>query len=527
MVRRRFFVFANRPRVLSVVFLAEGRSAGSGVTSFPAVSAPSPREPTAEDRLADGQPSTDSTLESLERDRLLELLRRFGRNPGSFLVLYDAPWRYFVDPLAEGAVCYIEVNRTAVVWCDPLCAQDRVGGLLARFTRAMRARGLRVCLVAVEEDTARLALGAGYAVLKIGEEPVFDLGAWRRPRGDPGKKLRWCLNHARRAGVTVTEYRAADGRDPALEEELMVARRDWEASLGRRPVRSFLRAAPLAEIRHKRVFLARRAGRLEAVLACSPVFGRNGWYLEDLIRVPGAVNGATELVVVEAMERLGAAGASFASLGIAPLRGSGEQMDRRAGWMARALHVGFERFDRQFHFASLSRFKAKFRPTAWEPRYVAFNPPRPSVGLARAVISVLDPTPAPEARPRTVSSSGSRVLVGAQALLLGLASLLVLAGNPVGDRVGSVATLLAPVGLAGMVIAVLLWVLAARMARGEGLLVRALAVALEAGIALATLGRLHHGRGVALDVVSLLVAGTVLVLAFRPAEHADVPDDAS
>jgi len=486
------------------------------------VSAPSPREPTAEAAVpADLHPETAT----LDRDGLHRLLRRFGRNPGSFLVLYDAPWRFFVDPSTAGAVCYIEVSRTAVVWGDPLCAPERVEGLLAEFTRAMRRRGLRVCLVAVDEDTARIALGGGYAVLKIGEEPVFDLGTWRRPRGDPGKKLRWCLNHARRAGVAVSEYRPAEGRDPALEDELVAARQAWEASLGRRPVRSFLRAAPLAEIRHKRVFLARRAGRLEAVLACSPVYGRDGWYLEDLIRVPGAVNGATELLVVEAMERLGASGASFASLGIAPLRGSEDQLDRRAGWMARALHVGFERFDRQFHFASLSRFKAKFRPTGWEPRYVAFNPPRPSVGLARAVISVLDPPPSPEAVPRTAAPTGRRVLVAAQALLLGLASLLVLAGNPAGHRVGSVATLLAPVGLAGMVFAVLLWVLAARMGRGEGLLVRVLAVALEAGVALATLGRLHHGRGVPLDVASLIVAGTVLVFALKPPDGAEAAGD--
>ena len=33
-------------------------------------------------------------------------------------------------------------------------------------------------------------------------------------------------------------------------------------------------------------------------------------------------------------------------------------------------------------------------PSAWEPRYAAFLPARPSVRLARAAISVLDPEPA-------------------------------------------------------------------------------------------------------------------------------------
>src|SRR4029453_2600422 len=60
-----------------------------------------------------------------------------------------------------------------------------------------------------------------------------------------------------------------------------------------------------------------------------PVHGRNGWYLEDLVRRPGTVTGATELLIVEALERLAASGFEFAPLGIAPLRGSDRQMDRR------------------------------------------------------------------------------------------------------------------------------------------------------------------------------------------------------
>src|SRR5207248_11321076 len=107
------------------------------------------------------------------------------------------------------------------------------------------------------------------------------LAKWSRPRGDPGKHLRWALNRARRAGVEVQEYRPADGRDPRVEREIAGARAAWEASLGRREVRSFLRAEPLAEAERKRVLLARIEGRLVAVLACAPVYGRDGWYLED------------------------------------------------------------------------------------------------------------------------------------------------------------------------------------------------------------------------------------------------------
>jgi phosphatidylglycerol lysyltransferase len=150
-------------------------------------------------------------------------------------------------------------------------------------------------------------------------------------------------------------------------------------------------AAPLALAEHKRIFLARRHGRLVAVLACIPVHGRNGWYLEDLVRRPGTVTGATELLVVEALECLATSGAEFATLGIAPLRGSDRQMDRRARWLRGVLKLTFERFDARYHFASLSRFKSKFRPSGWESRYATFLPRFPTPGLVRAVIAVLDP----------------------------------------------------------------------------------------------------------------------------------------
>ena len=52
----------------------------------------------------------------------------------------------------------------------------------------------------------------------------------------------------------------------------------------------------------KRYFIAMRHGRMEGFLACSPVYARKGWYLEDLLRRPDAVNGATEALVLAAIE---------------------------------------------------------------------------------------------------------------------------------------------------------------------------------------------------------------------------------
>lgn len=350
--------------------------------------------------------------------------------------MYEGPWSLFESQRVDGGVPYVEAHRTALAWGDPLGAPEDAATLLGEFTAAMRARGLRVCMVPVQEGMARLAMDQGHAVLKIGEEPVFDLTTWHRPRGDPGKRLRWAMNHARRAGVEIEEAERGD-RDPAVDREIAGVRAAWEAALGRRPVRSFMRAAPLALAEHKRIFLARHHGDLVAVLGCVPVHGRDGWYLEDLVRLPDSVTGATELLIVEALERLSARGARFATLGIAPLRGSDRQMDRRARWLARLLRVALERFDDRYHFASLGRFKAKFRPTGWEARYVTFLPPRPSVGLIRAVASVLDPQPAGPAAARGRATALQAVAIGVGVAIV---VLLVRRSSGAGAEDGSAAT---------------------------------------------------------------------------------------
>ncbi len=319
------------------------------------------------------------------REAVLGLLRRHGRSPLSFLLRYDAPWRAFVA--AEGAVCFLPARGAAVVWSDPLCAPADTEVLLHRFNSAMRAARLGVCLLAVDELTARAALACRYSVLKVGEEPWFELASWLPPAGNRGKNLRWCVNRARREGVFVEE---ANRDDPRLEHELRDLLSKWEAVVGRPVARSVLRPSPLDEVEEKRIFLARRDGRLEAFAACSPIYARGGWYVEDLFRAPGAVNGASELLVVETLAGLRGNGARSAALGIAPFRGSGEQLDRRARWIGHTLTFAVRYLDRRYGFASLAGYEAKYEPSAWTPRYVAFSPPWPRPRVVRAAVRFLD-----------------------------------------------------------------------------------------------------------------------------------------
>jgi phosphatidylglycerol lysyltransferase len=335
--------------------------------------------PAAGARPAGVVASRRMTLEG--RDSVLEAFERHGTSPLSFLVRYDAPWRAF--GLGEGVVCYLEARRAAVGWSDPLCAPGDLAELLRGFARAMRAERRGICLIAVSEATARVALESGFSALKIGEEPWFDLVTWRPPHGNRGKKLRWAVNHARRAAVTIEEFR------PGGEDEVAAVVERWRASLHRPEPHSFMRTAPLEQVHRKRLFLARRGGSVDALLSCAPLPAADSWYLEDLLRVPEAVNGTTELLVVEGLARLAEDGAAGAAFALAPMRGVSTQLDPRARRLGRLLALSFRSFDRRYGFRAIARYEGRFEPSEWRPRYVAFLPAFPRPAVVRAAVRYL------------------------------------------------------------------------------------------------------------------------------------------
>lgn len=317
-----------------------------------------------------------------DRARVLELVARMGVNPFSFCLRYNAPWRYLFGSGVEGAVAYLELDRVALVWSDPLAAPADADALLAEATAELRGRGLRTCLVLVGEETATRALAAGYAVLKIGEQPFFELSEWRQPRGDPGKHLRWCLNRAVRAGIVIRPY------EPRDEQAVTDVLRSWERGLGRPAAQSFLRASPLTLAGEKRLYVAAGGGGIEAIVACTPSAGEH-WFLEDMVRRPTAPTGTTEALVVGTLGRLAADGASLAWMDIAPLRGSTRQLDGRAQLLFRAAQPAISLFDSRYRFRGLTTYVEKFVPTGWASRYVALNPAWPTLRVIRAVSSLL------------------------------------------------------------------------------------------------------------------------------------------
>lgn len=334
--------------------------------------------------LTDERVAQDSA--SVADPQLALMVARYGHEHQSFLLLYGAAKVWWLhDP--EAAIVYQQLGRVVVITAAPLTAPEHLAEVLAQFLTFCRAQTLDCLMLPIGPLTAAAAEQCGMGLLSIGESGYFRLSDWK-PAGDRGKKVRAGVNQARKVGITVTPYEPYV--DLAMQREIKKLCRLW---LGTREVDALswlLELDPFKLSEHKRYFLARDAeGRLEGFLACSPIPARQGWYLEDLLKRPGAERGVSELLVVEALKHLAGEGAQLATLGTSPL--AGDQPARRFKATAAILRLIYQHLELFYHFRTLHRFKAKFAPSFIEPEYIAIYPPRIRMRQVRAVIRLFEP----------------------------------------------------------------------------------------------------------------------------------------
>jgi hypothetical protein len=319
---------------------------------------------------------------------LIELVFRYGYEHQSFVSLYGEHevWRN-VRP--EAAVIYRRVGRLVVVGGAPLASGEDLREATDRFLEFCRAQNLDCVMTPIGSEAAEIARQCGMGLLKIGESGYFKLPGWK-PAGDRGKKVRAGVNQARKAGIVVERYDPRTNPDCDLKTEIETLCQRWLDSREVEPLGWLLELDPFLLSEHKRYFLARKkGGRLEAMLACCPIPLRKGWYLEDLIRLPDADRGVSELLVAEALDALASEGAELATLATSPLAGVGEAGDFKIiAWM---LNLIYQHLDAFYHFKALHRFKSKFAPSFIDSEFAAIYPPRIRLRLILGLIRTLDP----------------------------------------------------------------------------------------------------------------------------------------
>ena len=321
---------------------------------------------------------------------LLRLHELHGYNAHS-LVGIASGVRFWSSPETDGAINFNEFGKVWLVPGEPLAGPDSQAALTDRFLRLASAKGRTVAFFPASERFAKHSNQLGLRVVKIGSAPYFDLATWS-PRGDRAKKARAGTNQAFRAGIRVTKVISIDEK---LISEANRLCKSW-LTTRRSPTKfGWLFSVDLFQhSERKKYFTARDAtGRLVGFLAASPIPARQGWYLEDILRLPQAPNGTADLLVVEALKSLKRDGAKLATLGTAPMAMEGTfdsliKCSPRLSQVTRLVATVFTIF---YNFDGVRRFKAKFAPSWWESEYVLISqnitaPPRVIYAFVQAVV---------------------------------------------------------------------------------------------------------------------------------------------
>lgn len=338
-----------------------------------------------------------------ERERVLALLERHGWNATSFQTL-EAGFRYWFDD-EDACVAYVETGGAWVVAGAPICAMSRLPEVSARFTAAALAAGRRVAFFAAER---RMVEGAALDGFYVGEQPVWDATRWQDTVAAT-RSLREQLRRAHNKGVVVRRVDAGEleaGAPLRVAIEALIER--WRHDKPMAPMGFLVDVQPFDFAAERRYFVAEREGAVVGFLAAVPIYARRGWLLEDFLRDPRAPNGTAEALIDAAMRALAAEGSRYVTLGLAPLSGPVK------GWLRLARRLSSPLYD----FAGLRAFKAKLRPHAWEPIYLAH--PRGSSSHV-ALVDAL----AAFARGSFVRFGGATLLRGPALVVRVLAALLV------------------------------------------------------------------------------------------------------
>ena len=312
------------------------------------------------------------------------LVLRHAENGMSFLTLYPG-WEHFHPAAAEGFVAFERHNGSALACGDPICAPGGEESLVKAFAAWCAAERLTPAFVGATPAIAALCRAMGWRTLKIGQEPIFELAGYA-PRGNRTKKVRSAANQARKGGVTIECVPVGHYPPSAVAQEMREVQKLWQSSRKITALAFTLRLEPLTLAADKIILLAYKDARLEGFVTCIPIGGRNGYYIEDMMRRPAAPNGVSEMLFLAAVEAARARGATMANLGLAPLRDAARQP---AGHrvIGRALAFAFKRLNLFYKFKPLEHFKAKFGPDAWEDSFLVYRPgqlPRVALGLLNA-----------------------------------------------------------------------------------------------------------------------------------------------
>ncbi len=324
-----------------------------------------------------------------ETRRARALVLRHGWNAECYQVLNPGV-RHWFAAAGDAVVGYATFGRTRVVVGAPVCAGERLAAVATEFEEAAAAANQRVVFFAAGSRLERLlAPSPNHSVVSLGAHPVWNPQHWPQIVRHRASLRAQCLR-ARNKGVSVTRWTPARARASRTLRRVL---REWLAGRGLPPLHFMVEPELLDSVEDRHVFVAEREApdgpEVVGFLVAAPIPARAGWLVEQWPRARAAPNGTTHLLVDAAMRDLASGGASYVSLGLAPLSVHGTSPEHvPPPWMRGLLAWMRAHCQRFYNFGGLEAFKASLQPMAWEPAFAIAPGGRFTPSVLRAIAGV-------------------------------------------------------------------------------------------------------------------------------------------
>jgi phosphatidylglycerol lysyltransferase len=311
------------------------------------------------------------------RHLVQQTLSRHGYNSTSYMAL-ESDKQHLIHTRVDAATAYAQKGRIAIAAGEPICALADLPTAIDEFSLFSYNRNLQPLFFEVSEQALPALAAKGFKFLKTGEEPFFELDRFSL-KGNKMLNVRSSGNTAKKRGVTVREYFPAESAQ--INQQLEAISAQWVQGKGVGELTFTLGGLSLKDPADRRYFIAEQANledpsqpsQVVAFVTYTPIYARNGMYLDLMRRQAKPPTGTMDLLLTESWRLLKESGVARVTMGMAPLANVQDTEVPQSPRLAWALQQVYEKGHKIYHFKQLRDFKQKFQPHAWESKYLAYR----------------------------------------------------------------------------------------------------------------------------------------------------------
>lgn len=245
--------------------------------------------------------------------RVSSLLKKYGYHSQSYNILRNDK-SYFYSPSGiDGVIAYVVKASVAMCAGDPVCSPDSIQQFVSEFRQFCKEQKWRCCFQSITERCKDILEDMGFGIIKIGEEPIFDLNmlSWA---GSKFRGLRKSINQAKKQGLKIVEYCPLTERQPEWEKEMEELSIIWKKYKGSGEFAFLIGKPALDNPAERKYFVALLDNKIEAFVVCTPIYARSGIYFDVMRRKKKTPNGMPQLLFSESFRILKEQGYTMATL---------------------------------------------------------------------------------------------------------------------------------------------------------------------------------------------------------------------